>query len=102
MYLEYIALENALKKQIQDCIDQEYLEKLIDTTTKTIIDNISTILEFLFTNYGYIDSITVADKTDEIKNMAFAITDPLTRLYKAVEDLAELATAAQETATQET
>ena len=34
VFHEYIALENALKKQIQDSIDPVYLEELIDTTTK--------------------------------------------------------------------
>ena len=100
LFHEVIGLENALKKLIQDALDPEYLEELIDTDTRLILDDIPTILDHLFATYGYIDSNTVSDEVDKIKNMTFNVTDPLKRLYKAIENLDQLAHAAQKPKTE--
>lgn len=100
LFHETVGLENALKKLIQDALDPKYLEELIDTDTRLILDDIPTILDHLFAMYGYIDSDTVTDEEEEIKNMPFSVSDPLTRLYKAIENLDQLSRAAQEPKTE--
>ena len=68
----------------------------MDTDTQIIPDDIPTILQHLFTNYDYVDLDTIADKENDVKSMEFSIADPLTRLYKAVENLQQFADAGGE------
>ena len=77
-------------------MDEVYLENLRDTNTRTIPDSIPDILAFLFQNYGQVASETVEDKITEIKSMTFNVTDSLTKLYKAIENVKKLAFAASE------
>ena len=93
-YHETIDLENALKKQISEAIDEPYLKELRDVTTNTILLNIPTILDYLFTNYGVITEDTLEDEKQNTRNMEFTIATPLTKMYKAVEDLQQLGIAA--------
>ena len=93
-YHETIHIENALKKQISETVDELYLEELRDPTTNTILHDIPTILRHLLTNYGEIDPDGPTDKESQIRKMAFTIADPLTKLYKEVEDLEQLSIAA--------
>ena len=46
LFHETINIEFALKKQISEAIDEVYM------VTNTITDNIPTILQYLFNNYG--------------------------------------------------
>ena len=94
LFHETLNLKNALKKQLSEAIDDLYLEELRDPTTNTILLGIPEILEHLFNNYGDIDADAITEKETEIRNMTFTISDPLSKLYKQIEDLDQLSTAA--------
>ena len=90
----FIMLENALKKKITDAIHEDYIGDLRDPTTKTILHDIPFILDHLFTRYGEVSTDELDDATDAAKKMQFSVTDPLTKLYTTIEDLDQLAQAA--------
>ena len=74
----------------------------MDTDTQIIPGNIPTILQHLFTNYGYVDSDTISDKENEVESMEFSVAKPLTCLYKEIKNLQQLATAGGELKREET
>ena len=61
--------------------------------------NIPAILDHLITNYGKVPPDLITDKGQEIRSMDFKILDPLTKLYREVEDLEQLSQAANQTYT---
>lgn len=84
---ETINVENALKKQISETIDDLYLEELRDPVTNTILQSIPVILTHLLTNHGEIESDTLTEKEIQLRKMDFTTADPLTKVYKTVEDI---------------
>ena len=94
LFHETVQVENALKKQITESVDELYLEELRDTTTNTILSSIPFILNHLITNYGEIEPDTVTDKEMSVRKMDFTVADPLTKLWKEVEDIEALSIAA--------
>ena len=94
LFHETVNIENALKKQITESIEDLYLEELRDTTTNTILATVPFILSHLFTNYGEIEPDSVTDKESNVRKMQFTVADPLTKLWKEIEDIEQLNTAA--------
>ena len=70
LYHETINLENALKKQITEAVDELYLEELRDPTTNTILSSVPFILDHLITNYGEIEPDNVTEKRAKSSNHA--------------------------------
>ena len=95
LFHQTIDLDNALKKQITDALDKEYYDDLLDRTTNTILQPIPDILDFLFTNFGEVESGTLIAEHGRVREMKFTIQDQLPTLYTAIEDLAELGRAAR-------
>jgi hypothetical protein len=91
---ETITVENALKKQISETVEDLYLEELRDDVTNTILQPIHVILTHLLTNFGEIESDALTEKELQLRKMEFSTSDPLTKVYKAVEDLEQLSIAA--------
>ena len=60
LYLEYENVEKALMRHTQDTIQEKYLESLVDKYTNLILDNVPTVLDYLFYNYGKVWSNEVA------------------------------------------
>ena len=73
-------LENALKKQITDSIDNCYYKDIVDCTTNTITHDIPFILNYFFTNYGEVEAETLYAKANKVCNMPFTIQHQLTSL----------------------
>ena len=90
MYRETVNIEQTLKFQISDAIDKDYLDELQSHTTNTM-DDIPTILQYLFTNYGEVQPEVIKEAEHAIEDMAFTVSDPLTKLYTKIEDLTDLA-----------
>ena len=95
------ALEHILKRQITSAIDKDYIDELKDQTTNTFQLDILTHFNFLFTNYGDIQPEVPKAEEQSILDKKFHISDPLTKLYRRVEDLNQLAIAAQSPYTQQ-
>lgn len=59
LFHQTIDFDNALKNQIMDALDEEYYNNLKDRTTNTMLHPIPDILDFLFTNFGEVESGTL-------------------------------------------
>ena len=93
LYHETINIENALKKQISESVEELYLEELRDPTTNTILATVPFILNHLITNYGEIEPDTLSEKEQLVRKMQFTVSDPFTKLWKQIEDIGQLSTA---------
>ena len=73
----------------------KYIEHLVDYYTGLIEDNIPTVLNSLFTNYGKVKSKEVSSKEAEVLNFTFNPADPMVTLYRSIEKLQKFATATE-------
>ena len=73
-------------------MDDNYIEHFVDYDTDLIEDDIPTVLDSLFTNYGKVQSKEVKRKEAEILNIMFNPADHMVTLYLSIEQLQKLAT----------
>ena len=79
---------------IHTALDNTYIKHLVDYDTGLIEENIPMVLDSLFTNYGKVQSEEVKSKEVEVLNLTFNPADPMITLYRPIEQLQKLATAA--------
>ena len=63
------------------------MKALRNSISNTITNNILTILEHLFDNYGVIKDDTQADREQSIHTMIYDLTQPIITIFNALEDL---------------
>ena len=66
----------------------------MDDVTGLIEDNIPTVLDSLFINYGKVQSEEVKSKEAEFLNLTFNPANPMVTLYRSINQLQNLATVA--------
>ena len=71
-----------------------YLEELIDKDTGLIDDELPTVLEYLFTDYGTVQSKEVKAKEAEALNLIFKYSDPMVILSRPIDQVMNLVTSA--------
>ena len=81
---EYNAVERALRQQIIDAIEPDYLEALRTYGTDMIHDNIPTIFTFLQESYGYLTEQEFAEKEDELKKFVYNPFHPVDTVFNQV------------------
>ena len=91
LYYECKNIEKALLRHIQTAIEEQYVEHLVDDDTQLIQDDVLTVLEYLFANYGKVPSEDVKKKESEVTAMVFNLADPMVTLYGPIEKLQKLA-----------
>ena len=64
----------------------------MDKDTSLVNDKLPTVLEYLFTNYGTIQSEQVKWKEQEQINLTLQPSDPMVILYCPIQQLMKLAT----------
>ena len=64
LFHKTVNLENALKKQITDCLNKVYYKDILDRTTNTLLLSIPDILDHLFTHYGEVEASTLIQERD--------------------------------------
>ena len=87
LYRECKNMEKSLLRHIHTAIDDKYIEHLVDDDTGLLEEDIPTVLEYLFTNYGKIPSEEVKDREAEVLTMTFNPTEPMVILYRPIEQL---------------
>ena len=65
---------------------------MVDEDTGLIEQNIPTVLEYLFSEYGKVSLEEVKHKETEVLNISFNPTDPMVLLYLPIKQLQKLAT----------
>ena len=87
-------IENAIREQLVKAIEPVFLKALRNSISNTITENISTILEHLFDNYGVIEDDMHIDCKQSVRAMIYNLTQPIITIFNALKDMQELAKAA--------
>ena len=66
-YYECQAVEQALRTQIIEAIDSEYLDALCYVDTDMINESIPEIFQYLQENYGQVTEEQLVEKEDEVR-----------------------------------
>ena len=83
-YYECQAVEQALRTQIIEAIDAEYLDALRNVNTDMISDSIPTIFEFLQSNYGRITEEELVQKEEDLRNYDYNPQQPVDKVFNQV------------------
>ena len=91
IYLECKNVEKALLRHIKDAIEDRYIESLVDEYTNLFTDDVPTVMEYLFYNYGRVRAEEVAIKENEVMNMSWQPHEPIVLLTRPIKNLQKLA-----------
>ena len=94
VFREVDNVEKALKKQLVDAMPELYLKRFRNRNTNTLTDSLPVILAYLFQTYGDISDEELTKAEETLKAKVFDITQPLAIMYNEIQDLQDLATAA--------
>jgi len=83
-YWETQAIEQALRNQIIEAIDKDYLDALRNNHTDMINDSIPEIFDYLTENYGQITEQELSDKEDELKNLTYNPTTSVDSVFNKI------------------
>ena len=87
LYREYKNVEKSLLRHMQTVVEYKFIEFMVDEDTGLIEDNIPTVLEYLFTNYGKVTTEEVTQMESEVLSLSFNPTDPMITIYRPIEQL---------------
>ena len=73
LFRETVDLENALKKQLIEAIDDEYLQELRNPVTNSITQPIAQVITHLFDRYGEVTQATLDEALHKVKNMNLSL-----------------------------
>ena len=87
LYRECKNVEKALLRHIQTAVEDKFLEVMVDDDTGLIEDDIPTVLDYLFSNYGKVTSVEVKEQESEVLNLQFNPADPMITIFRPIEQL---------------
>ena len=88
--LQRALVENSIKYQTVEIIDERCVKTLIDRTKHTIQRVIPEILEFLSDRYCQIEDEDLQDIEEEIKELKYELINPIVNIFNEIEDLRDL------------
>ena len=91
-YNECQAVEVALRKQIIEAIDGEYLQSLRNPITDTITSSILDIFEFLKKSYGRLSPGQLKEKETILDNMVYDPATNVDTVFNKIQEFNELCT----------
>ena len=94
LFRETTDLEKALRYQITAAVPEEYLDALRNRGANAITEDIPTILDYLFDNYGVVEQEEVQKEEQILREIKYSPPTPLVTIFTKIEDLQDLATAA--------
>jgi hypothetical protein len=89
-YNECQAVELALRNQITDALETDYLSALRDPVTDMIPSNIPAIFSFLQANYGKISPNQLMEKEDTLKDVIYDVSEPIDSVFNKVDRFSDL------------
>jgi uncharacterized phage-associated protein len=84
------AVELALRNQITDAVESEYLSALRTSITDMIPSDIPAILAFLQNTYGKISPTHLMEKEDELKDFIYNPTQPINVIFNNIDRFSNL------------
>ena len=91
LYRECREVEKALIRHITTAIEAKYIDNLKNPDTDLIEDDIPTVLQYLFNNYGKVPTRIVKEKETEVLSTPFVPSDPMVTIFRPIEQLRTLA-----------
>ena len=91
VFREVTGVDNALRAQIVEAIEPQFLTALRNRQTNAISLPTYQILQFLYDEYGRVTPQMLQDQETKLKNMVYDPTHPIDSLFAAVEELCDLA-----------
>ena len=91
LYRECRDVERALMKHITVAVEPKYIDFLKNEHTDLIEEDIPTVLEYLFSNYGKVPTRQVKEKEQEVLSTPFVPSDPMITIFRPIEQLRNLA-----------
>ena len=82
LYNEYQAIEQALRQQLIEAVEPEYLDALRDPTTHMIQYNIPDIIEHLQLTYGFLTDEDISDSEDVLKQLVYDPSKTINNIFK--------------------
>ena len=95
LYRECKNVEKALLRHIQTAVEDKYVEFLVDDDTGLIEEDVPTVLQYLFSNYGKVTSAEVKQLESEVFTISFNPADPMITIYRPIEQLQKKAREAE-------
>ena len=83
-YYKCQAVEQALRTQIIEAIDPEYLGALCHVDTDMLTESIPNIFEFLQTNYSRITKEELVQKEEDLHNYDYNPQTPVDKVFNQV------------------
>ena len=81
LYRECKEVERAFIRHITVTIEAKYINFLETEDSDLVEDDIPTILEYLFTNYGKVSTRLVKEKKHEVLSTLFVPSDPMVTIF---------------------
>ena len=91
LYRECREVEKALVRHITTAIESKYLDYLKNPDTHLIEDDIPSVLQYLFDNYGKVPTRIVKEQEQEVLSTPFVPSDPMVTIFRPIEQLRTLA-----------
>ena len=90
LYNECLDVENALRNQLLEAIDDDYLATFRDTLTGAIMTDIPTIMNELISMYGNITAMELMNRENNVLEFAYDPTTPIDGVFNRVQDFQDL------------
>ena len=94
LFKEMLSLEKALIQQLSKAIPDMYLKRFRNKDSNAIDKPISFILSHLFLNYGQVPEEHLREEEAKLLAKVFDLTQPLILMFNEVDELVDLAVAA--------
>ena len=89
-YYKCEGVEQALRTQIIEAIEADYLDALRNVNTDMISEIIPEIFDYLQTNYGQITEEEMVAKEDDLKNLAYNPQVPVDKVFSQISTFQDL------------
>ena len=94
-YKEAREVRKALGLMLKNAIDHEYVTEFLDSDTYLINQPLYDVLESLYAQYGQVRRQDLKTMERDVENMSYDLTQPLSVVWKAIDNLKKLAIAAR-------
>ena len=94
VFRETVDVEKALVKQLVAAVDSTYIKSLRNVTSNSITVPLHDVLDYLFTRYGQVEPDLLEETTEKVQWMDYSLSDPLITIFTKIEELEQLAIAA--------
>ena len=93
LYWQCQGVEQALRNQIEQAIETDYLQALRNSTTDMLDAKIPDIIEYLQNTYGKITEQELSDREEDLKKYVYDTAEPVDTIFNKInwfQDLCEL------------